>query len=78
MLVLKHWEMLVRVKVDETHLLDGYLAERPVRSNDFKIATLKVLAEFNDIKKTSDLLKVPESTLYEWLREWNQKKIDGA
>lgn len=52
------------------------IEERKSRSSDVKLLSLKLLSELNDIERVSKIVKIPESTLYEWLREWNEKKRD--
>ena len=64
----------MRVKVDEINRIEKMIEERSSRSDDVKLLSLKLLDELNDITRVSKITKVPESTLYEWLREWNEKK----
>lgn len=66
----------MRVKVDEISRIDKMITERNSRSCDIKLLSLKLLDELNDIERVSKICKIPESTLYEWLREWNEKKRD--
>ena len=66
----------MRVKVDEISLIDKMIEERSSRSDDVKLLSLKLLDELNDIERVSKISKIPESTIYEWLREWNGKKKD--
>lgn len=66
----------MRVKVDEISRIDKMIEDRGSRSSDVKLLSLKLLSELDDIERVSKIVKIPESTLYEWLREWNEKKRD--
>jgi len=66
----------VRVKVDEINRIDKMIEDRNSRSADVKLLSLKLISELDDIERVSEIVKIPESTLYEWLREWNEKKRD--
>lgn len=66
----------MRVKVDEINRIDKMIEDRNSRSADVKLLSLKLISELDDIERVSEIVKIPESTLYEWLREWNEKKRD--
>lgn len=63
-----------RIRVDEPERLGRFLANTRKNSEEFKALVLKLVAQFDDVAQVSQLTTVPESTIYDWLADWNKKK----
>lgn len=62
------------IEVDEVSKLDKMLEDHGRWDSEGRLLVLKLLAEIKDVGKVSRMLKIPESTLYSWLKIWNKKK----
>ncbi len=61
-------------RVDKPERLDEFLRSKRDKSEDFKALVLKLVNRVENIKEVSSITGVPEATIYEWIREWNQEK----
>ena len=68
---------MAMIQVREENLLNSYLEKGRIATEEFKIIALKLIIEFKNIKKVADILRMPASTLYKWLRSWNEGKLEG-
>ncbi len=64
----------MRIELEEKERLDRLLDKKKDKGEDFKVLVLKLIDEMRDIKKVSRVGRVPESTIYGWIEEWNKKK----
>lgn len=62
------------IRIDEPERLDKFLRSEKDKSEDFKALVLKLINRIGNIKEVSEITGVPEATIYEWIREWNNKK----
>ena len=65
----------MRVKIAEPKRLDEFLQKEKDKSEDFKALVLKLVNRIDNVKEVSDITGVPEVTIYEWIKEWNQEKV---
>jgi transposase len=61
-------------RIDKPERLDEFLRSKRDKSEDFKALVLKLVNRVENIKEVSSITGVPEATIYEWIREWNQEK----
>lgn len=64
----------MRIELGEKERLDRFLDKKKDKGEDFKVLVLKLIDEMRDIKEVSRVARVPESTIYGWIEEWNKKK----
>lgn len=64
----------MRIELEEKERLDRFLDKKKDKGEDFKVLVLKLIEEMRDIKEVSRVARVPESTIYGWIEEWNKKK----
>ncbi len=65
---------IMGIRIDEPERLDEFLQSEKDKSEDFKALVLKLINRIGNVKEVSDITGVPEATIYEWIREWNQEK----
>jgi transposase len=66
--------MKKRLKLDESEILDEVLDEITDKSEDFKALVLRLYNQLSNVGEVSKLTKVPKSTIYKWIDDWNKKK----
>lgn len=66
--------MDMRVELEEKGRLDRFLENKKDKSEDFKVLILKLVDNTRDIKEVSKITRVPQATIYEWIKEWNKKR----
>jgi transposase len=62
------------IKIGEPEKIDEFLRKERDKSNDFKLLLLRLVNRIGNVKEVSDITGVPEATIYEWIREWNNEK----
>jgi len=62
------------VKIDEPERLDKFLRSERDKSKDFKALVLRLINRIDNVKEVSEITGIPESTIYEWIRDWNKEK----
>lgn len=68
------YSSLMGIRIDKPEKLDEFLQSKRDKSEDFKALVLKLINRIENIKEVSSITGVPEATIYEWIREWNQEK----
>jgi len=63
-----------RKEISEPERLSRLVQPFDSHSQDFKGLTLKLLESDRSIEVVSATAGVGASTLYEWIKEWNEKK----
>ncbi len=66
-----------RVKVKHMDELIRALEEPGDKSDDFKELAVKAIELLGSVEKASEFSRVPEATLYKWMKEWNKKKEEA-
>ena len=66
--------MKKRVSLDEAYILDDVLDEITDKSKDFKALVLRLFDKIGNVKEVSEMTKIPTSTIYKWIEDWNKKK----
>jgi transposase-like protein len=60
--------------IQSPELLVEFLEEAGDHSADFKALALRLYEQTGDLTQVSELTRVPQRTLYEWLAKWNTQK----
>lgn len=63
-----------RKEINEPERLSRFVQSFDSHSQDFKGLCLKLIESGQSIAQVSTLTAVSPSTLYEWMKEWNEKK----
>ncbi len=64
-----------RIVIDEPARLDRFVKSFGAgHSEDFKALVLKLVESGQSLESVSALIGVSLSTLYEWVKDWNEKK----
>ena len=64
-----------RIAIDEPARLDGFVKSfGGSHSEDFKGLVLKMVESGQSLESVSQLSGVSLSTLYNWVKDWNEKK----
>lgn len=62
-------------KLQDIEDLEDFLSAQSTYSSDFKALVLKIYFQYSeDISQTILLTGVSQSSLYTWVREWNEHK----
>jgi transposase-like protein len=63
-----------RVKIDEPEKLNEFLQEVVSYSADFRAMVLKLVESGQTVEQVAGFASISEAVVYEWIKEWNQKK----
>lgn len=68
-------KMMKSITIDEPARLDRFVKSfGSVHSEDFKGLVLKLVESGESLENVSALSGVSLSTLYDWIKDWNEKK----
>ncbi len=66
--------VMKRKEISEPERLSRFVHSFASHSEDFRGLALKLVESGQSIETVSTLTGVSVSTLYEWIKEWNEKK----
>lgn len=61
-------------QIDDPSRLQAFMNNRACYSEEFKALALRLIQQGQSVQQVATLTGVSQTTLYEWLSNWNKKK----